>query len=585
MKNTLNKKEIIKSTYEVQFFIGGDSHKEEYRVKGKDGSTYLLVLYNSSKLSIHDLHNKRLWETEILSSINANNIVQLVDHGELVKGSQKYHYVIFNFISGETIKEKVAREGSFSSVSAITAIIYLLETLQQIHQHQPAIIHNNINPESVYLDYTKAEIPVLADFGFARYITSKSDSIDPSRLSPFFVAPELYNRIFTPQSDLFSVGALLYYMTMGIPPWYFEIPPYQYSKERFIHTLHEKREEPLFFGLEGTEGSIDEQLQSVIRKALAISIDERFKNTEEFIQALKYGMILEGSSSSNAPAPVKRKGPGFSAIAGMQTLKKILHDDVINALNDKERYEEYGLTIPNGMLLYGPPGCGKTFISERFAEEVGFNFMELKPSDIKSKFINETEEKINKIFKEAEKKAPTIIFIDEIDAIVPSREGNLHQMHAAPVNEILSQMSNCSEKGIFVIAASNRPEKIDPAFLRRGRIDRIIYVPPPDYEARVEMFKLYLKKRPVDLGLDYHKLAEQTENFVSSDIKFLVDEASRVALKSNSRITQDIFDKVIKNTSPSLSQEELNKYEMLREQLENKSLKENKQGGRGRIGF
>jgi transitional endoplasmic reticulum ATPase len=235
------------------------------------------------------------------------------------------------------------------------------------------------------------------------------------------------------------------------------------------------------------------------------------------------------------------------------------------------------------MLLYGPPGCGKTFIAERFSEEVGFNMLQLKPSDIKSKYINATEEKISGIFKEAAKNAPTIIFIDEFDAVAPSRERDLHQMEASSVNELLAQMTNCSEKGIFVIAASNRPEKIDPAILRTGRIDRIIYLSPPDYDARVSMFKLYFKNRPVDLGVNYDALAAATDNYVSSDIKFIIDEASRVALQQRDRITQSIIENVLQNTKPSISEEEISKYELLKEKIEHKG--NTKESEKRSIGF
>lgn len=585
MNAILEKKQIVNSTYEVQFFIGGDAFCEKYRVKGNDGKTYLLKLYNSSKLTKNDFTESNLLEVEILATLNIDNSVSLVNNGEYVQGSNKYHYIVLNFISGETIQDRLERDSVFSQYSTVPIIIYLLETLQKIHQSKNPIIHNNINPRSIYLDYSNAEKPILIEFGFARYITSKSNSLDLGRLSPFYIAPELFNGIFTPQSDIFSVGALLYNLLMGIPPWYIEIPKFQHIQGKLIDAINDKRKQELNFGLKGFEEFKDEHLKEVIKKALAINIDNRFKNTNEFISALKGEKVLaiDEQKNENSQKAIKKKGAGFSAIAGMQNLKDILYNDVIRALNEKELYESYGITIPNGMLLYGPPGCGKTFISERFAEEVGFNFLQLKPSDIKSKYINATEEKIGEIFKEATKKAPTIIFIDEIDAVVPSREGDLHQMQAAPVNEFLAQMSNCSEKGIFVIAASNRPEKIDPAILRTGRIDRIIYLPPPDFDARVSMFKLYLKKRPIDLGLNYEKLAELTENFVSSDIKFLVDEASRSALKLKVRITQEIFNKVISDNKPSVSLEELKKYELLKDKLEDK--KTNKDKPMRQIGF
>jgi len=269
----------------------------------------------------------------------------------------------------------------------------------------------------------------------------------------------------------------------------------------------------------------------------------------------------------------------------MENLKQQLKEDVIDFLNNPELYKEYGVPMLNGMLLYGPPGCGKTFIAQKFADEVGYNFVMIKPSDLQSKYVNATQENIGKLFKEAEEKAPTIIFIDELDAIVPSREGELHQMHASAVNEVLAQMTNCGEKGIFVIGATNRPEKIDPAILRTGRLDKSVYLPPPDKNARSAMFKLYLKVRPIDLGLDYDKLALLTENYVSSDLKFLIDEASRKALKTKSRISMDIFYKVIKDNKPSVTLAEIKKYEAFKQEWENAKQNIFHKNNKPRMGF
>ena len=267
----------------------------------------------------------------------------------------------------------------------------------------------------------------------------------------------------------------------------------------------------------------------------------------------------------------------------MQSLKDTIQLDVIDALNNKERYAEYGLTIPNGMLLYGPPGCGKTFFAERMAEEIGFNFYQLKPSDIQSKFINESQENIKNLFNEAREKAPSIIFIDELDAVVPNRNNtNVNHMNTSAVNEFLAQMNNCGDDGVFVIGATNRPNSIDPAILRAGRLDKIIYLPPPDMEARELMFKLYLEKRPRELGLNYSDLAKATENYVSSDIKFLCDEASRSALKKDTRISKEILLETIKSNRPSISFKELNSYVAIKSKME--GLLENN-NGRPRIGF
>ena len=572
MKRILQKKEKVDSKYEVQFFICGNNYYEKYRVKGNEGKNYILKLYNSSKLSKFDFSKNNLLEVEILASIYSANIIKLFDNGEFVQGNQKYHYIVFDFISGETLKDKFQREGNFSQYSAVPIIIYLLETLKILHSHKPAIIHNNINLESVFLDYINAEKPILTDFDFARYITSKSNSIDLSRLNPFFVAPELFNGIFTPQSDIFSVGALLYNLIMGVPPWYIEIPKYQRTQEKVIDAINEKRNQKLNFNIKGIEEFNDEHLKTVIKKALAINIDDRFKNADEFLKALKRETVLldDDKKKGSPPKAIKKKGPGFSAVAGMQELKDILYNDVIRAVNEKERFEKYGISLPNGMLLYGPPGCGKTFIAERFAEEVGFNFMKIITSDIASIYVHGTQEKISNIFKEAEKNAPTVMFIDEIEAMVPKRGENLQHSYSSEVNEFLVQLNNCSERGIFVIAATNRPETIDDALTRAGRIDYKIYVPPPDFEARKGLFKLYLKNKYSEIDIDYDELAKLTENFISADIKTIVDFAARTAERRDVRISQEILIETIEQWEPSLGIDELNRYEMIRRQFEKK---------------
>jgi len=583
MAQVFAKNELLDAGYKIKFFMEDDTFYQKYRVNGNDGKTYSLTIYNSAKLLSGSFADGALLEAEVLRLFNAEPIVKLIDSGEMVKASQKYHYIVTSFVSGETLHEKLERDGAFTQYAAVPIVIAILEALSLLHQHPKGIIHNNVNLKSVTLDYAAgSKRPVLGGFHFAREIASKTNSLDLQGLSPFYIAPELYNGVFTPQSDVFSAGALLYHLIMGIPPWHIEIPKYQHTQDKFVQAIADNREKNVSFGVNGTDCFIDDHLQDTIKKALALDIDDRFTTAQEFIKYLKretlfvvgnVGLNKEPTFKTDkmtAKLNKKNADTGFAAIAGMQELKDILYNDVIRALNEKELYESYGVTIPNGMLLYGPPGCGKTFIAERFAEEVGFNFLQLRPSDLKSKWVNDTELKIAAIFKKAVDNAPSIIFIDEFDAVAPSREGNLHEMNASAVNELLTHMSNCSERGVFVIAASNRPEKIDSAILRTGRIDRIIYLPPPDLYARVLMFELYLKSRPIDLGVDYVALAKLTYNYVASDIKYLVDEASRSSLKSKSRITHATLEKVIANTRPSVTYSEIKKYELLKEKLESR---------------
>lgn len=589
-ENILQKGSSVANRFEIQFPIGSNSFSQSYRAKDNSGIIVRLDLINLASLSSSYFdEDGKLIQINLLKQITHGNIHKLIEDGETIIDKQKFAFLAYEFVSGETLTERLKREATFSPYTAIPIIIELLEAVGYLHNQSDPIIHNGINPSTVKLDYSlKRDKPILTGFEQARSIHQNSQSISIKHLSVFHAAPELLNGIFVPQSDLFSAGAVLYHLLLGVPPFYVEdILNQPLNKQKGL--LEVARNKPLNFSL-ADDDLIDEQIKNTLAKALSIEIEDRFQSAEEFSKALKREMVIESKENrktfvESARKAGKKQGTGFDQIAGMENLKQQLKEDVIDFLNNPELYKEYGIPMLNGMLLYGPPGCGKTFIAQKFADEVGYNFVMIKPSDLQSKYINATQENIGKLFKEAEEKAPTIIFIDELDAIVPTREGELHQMHASAVNEILAQMSNCGEKGIFVIGATNRPEKIDPAILRTGRLDKAVYLPPPDRNARSAMFKLYLKERPTDLGLDYDKLALLTENYVSSDLKFLIDEASRKALKTRGRITMSIFLEVISDNKPSVSLTEIRKYEDLKKQWDNEKQDLQTKNERPRVGF
>ncbi|HEX9085293.1 MAG TPA: ATP-binding protein, partial [Gemmatimonadaceae bacterium] len=193
--------------------------------------------------------------------------------------------------------------------------------------------------------------------------------------------------------------------------------------------------------------------------------------------------------------------------------------------------------------LYGPPGCGKTYIARQLAEELGQSFIEIIPSEIASAYIHQSVVKIRQLFDDAADQAPSIIFIDEFEAMVPSRGdlGGHQQYKAEEVNEFLAHLNGCAEKRIFVIAATNQPEKIDAAVLRTGRLDKHIYVGPPDLEARIEMLSLHLQGRPVASEVDLTLLALVLQGYSASDLRFLVDEAAREALRLGQEMTNASF--------------------------------------------
>lgn len=573
MNNILQRNDIIGS-YKVQFFLKKGTYAENYRVKDKEGQLKFLKLFCLSKLHHSQFTAEgEVLEIEIARQLKHPNVVGYVDSGSTLIQQQKYAYLVLNFISGETLADKMAREGNLSVYEAKNYILDVLKGVAYLHSLPQPIIHNELTNLNVMLDLQSGvATPRIIDFGYARYLQQSHKEFTTEGLSPFYMANEVFNKIFSIQSDIFSVGALYYHLLNGLPPYFTEISDYRAGNTDIEEIILAEREKPLHF-----DEKIDEQTQAIIEKALQPFPENRFQSAEDFIAVLSGAkeLLLETSIPTNKKVILneKKKGKGFEAIAGMQALKELVQLDIIDALNDKERYAEYGLTIPNGMLLYGPPGCGKTFFAERMAEEIEANFFQVKPSDIQSKWVNASQENIKKLFEEARKNAPSIIFIDELDALVPSRDtANISHMNANAVNEFLAQMNNCSEDGIFVIGATNRPTAIDPAILRSGRLDKHIYLPPPDFEAREKMFELYLKKRPIELGLDYAAFAHSTENFVSSDIKFICDEASRKALKLEVRISEAIVMEVISSMKPSLSHTDLLTYEDIRNKMDGKEI-------------
>ena len=434
----------------------------------------------------------------------------------------------------------------------------------------------------------------IIDFGYARLFHSSTRAFNKEGLDINYVASECFNNIFSPQSDIFSVGVIMYQLLFGITPWTNEVSKYRASRVNVEEFILEERKKPLAFpNIENKVADFDGTILKIIRKALQNDPESRFQNADEFLKSLN-GEIKVEEIKEKIKQPIEektkvaftvKKGKGFSAIAGMNKLKDQLKNDVIDVIENPKEYKKHNLGLPNGMLLYGPPGCGKTFFAERFAEEAGYNFIKVVSSDIASIYVHGSQEKIGNLFKDAREKAPTILYFDELDAMVPNREKLNNQSQSGEVNEFLSQLDNIGESGVFVIGSTNKPGLIDKAVLRSGRLEKWFYIPPPDLEARKSIFEIYLKDRPLDFGINYNKLAELTENYVTSDIKLLIDEASRKTIRDKSkRISMEILEFIIKNQRPTVPLSELKKYELMRKKIE-EEIEENNSNERPIIGF
>jgi len=266
----------------------------------------------------------------------------------------------------------------------------------------------------------------------------------------------------------------------------------------------------------------------------------------------------------------------WDAVGGLEDVKKSLKEAVEWPLKTPERFTRVGISPPKGILLHGPPGCGKTLLARVVATESEANFISVRGPEIFSKWVGESEKAIREIFRKARMAAPSIIFFDEFDALVPSRGmGGDSRVTERVISQLLTEIDGLvSLENVVVIAATNRPDIIDPAVLRPGRFDRRVYVPPPDFEARRLILGLKTEEMPLDDTVDLDSISRSMDGYSGADIDSLVREAGLNALRKNSEATSvslKNFESAMDEIAPSITPEMVNWYENSKQRFREQS--------------
>jgi transitional endoplasmic reticulum ATPase len=259
-------------------------------------------------------------------------------------------------------------------------------------------------------------------------------------------------------------------------------------------------------------------------------------------------------------------------LGGLGSLKQELIESIEWPLKRPDKFKEMGIRPPKGILLYGPPGTGKTMIAQAVANETNANFISIRGPQMLSKWVGESEKAIREIFKKAKQVSPSIVFFDELDAIAPLRgmEDGSRVMERV-VNQLLAELDGLeSLKDVVVIAATNRPDIIDPALLRSGRFDRLVMIGPPDKSGRLEILKIHAKEIPNADDVNLEEISEITEGYVGSDLAALCREAVMLALRENpdaSSVEMSHYREALKKVRPSVEENMISYYERIHEKF------------------
>lgn len=613
-----------------------DGEREVYKATDGDGRNVALTVFNIKCLRYATDRSARKRKPDFIEEVrfykecaaaagyqDAMGLSKYLGSGIDTYGLHRYGWVAQEYIEGDSLDKEIRRQGVISLKDALEIVRRLSFIVGVVERFTHGGGHYNISTDNIIVSHKGDELTDVRLVGFTNIGTSYSGNtpIVKEELDKRFRAPETDKGIHNNRSDVFSLGMVLLLMLTGYPKI---IETERYSVDIGAGTvdLTDISSMDFYKALwKEADKTLSNPLRLILRKATDLSPLSRFASLDKFNEfltrvekkktevhsvkedvepraimtdPLRHPVVpliggkveLVGTHSEAGYKESKKRG--LDEVAGMSELKDLFRRDFIRIVRNPKVAQAYGIKPSNCTLLYGPQGCGKTFIAEKAAQESGLKYKVVNPSELGSIYIHGSQQKIAELFAEAEKNGPMILIFDEFDALVPKRDSDLNGNQVNEVNEMLTQLNNCASRGVYVLATTNRPGLLDPAIMRKGRVDRTVYVSLPDMEARAELFRLEIEKRPF-VDMDYELLAKETDNYTGSDISYIVEESARLCfeetldrgLEEPLPLSMSRLMNVIKNTHSSVSEAQRKEYLQLKAKMEDKQ----PDNERKRVGF